>query len=141
MLVSHIVPKGSLDLIMGRPFHMCLANIAIKDDDYANFYKGQKELGSFILLDNGAAEKDQISKEDILTIIKKVNPSEVVLMDELCHMEETLFKTFDSMDFYRKNGYEGQFMAVPQGDTLEEWKECLLKMNKMDKNKAPIKSL
>lgn len=129
MKISHIVPKNSLDIIDGRDFYMCLANIAYKDKEYAQYYADQVKKGAFVLLDNGAAEHDQMTLQQILEVIKVINPSEVVLSDTLCNGNETIRKSLEAIEFYRSNGYTGQFMFVPQGDTLQEWCQCFKQMS------------
>lgn len=122
--VSHIVPKGALDYIQGRDFYMCLANIAVKDKEYRDFYKKQRANGAFILLDNGAAEHDQITMQQILEVAMDINVNELVLSDTLCNCDETISKSIEAIKYYRESGYRGQFMFVPQGDNFNEWKRC-----------------
>lgn len=130
--ISHIVSSDLLDLIDGRDFYMCLANIAAKDKEYANFYKKQVEKGAFVLLDNGAAEHDQMTLETMWNVISYINPNEVVLNDELCNGEKTIEKSLEAIEYYRSRGYKGQFMFVPQGKDIEEWTKCYLKMDLSD---------
>lgn len=124
MKLSPIIPKKHLELIKGRPFYMCLANVCVKDKDYMDFYKKERENGAFILMDNGAGDLDQITEEEILECALYVRPNELILTDTLCDMDKTIEGTFRSMKYYRDNGYTGQFMAVPQGNTLGEWFTC-----------------
>lgn len=126
--ISHIVPLGSLPTIQGREFHMCLANVAIKNQQYKDFYKKEKEKGSFILLDNGAAEMDQISLSEILEVAKYINADQIVLSDSLCNCDETIEKSMNALQYYKDNGFKGTFMFVPQGHTFDEWKHCFIKM-------------
>lgn len=124
MKVSHIVPTDLLDLIEGRDFYMCLANVAYKNKEYADFYKKQKENGAFILLDNGAAEANQMSLEIISQVIEYIHPNEVILNDSLCNKEETLIKSKQALDYYKSKNYDCQYMFVPQGKNFREWVEC-----------------
>lgn len=124
MKVSHIVPKDILNLIDNREFYMCLANIAIKDKDYLEFYRKQSDRGSFVLLDNGAAEADQMTLDIMWKIIEQVHPSEVILNDSLLNKDETLRLSRQALQYYLLKGYKGQFMFVPQGKNIDEWIEC-----------------
>lgn len=122
--ISHIVSSDLLDLIDGRDFYMCLANIASKDKNYCDFYKKQVEKGAFVLLDNGAAEADQMDLQTMWSVIEKINPSEVILSDSLLNCDETLSKSKKALEFYKSKGYKGQFMFVPQGSNFAEWTLC-----------------
>ena len=130
--ISHIVSSDLLDLIKDRPFYMCLANIASKDENYRNFYKQQVERGAFVLLDNGAAEHDQMTLNIMWSVIEQINPSEVILNDCLMNGSETIKSSVEALEFYKQKGYKGQFMFVPQGHDLEEWISCYENMNKED---------
>ena len=132
MLLSPIVSTDLLNMIEGRDFYMCLANIAIKNKEYRDFYKAQRERGAFVLLDNGAAEKDQMNLEKMLQVIKEVNPNEVILNDCLMDRKETIKSSLDALEFYKKNKVKCQFMFVPQGKNLEDWKKCFNEMPKQD---------
>jgi len=128
--ISHIVSSNLLDIIDGREFYMCLANIASKDENYCNFYKKQVEKGAFVLLDNGAAEADQMTLDVMWSVIEKINPSEVILNDCLLDGEETIKKSNEALKFYEEKGYKGQYMFVPQGKDIYEWIVCYNMMNK-----------
>lgn len=130
--VSHIVSSDLLDIIDGREFYMCLANIAYKDENYKQFYKKQVEKGAFVLMDNGAAEGEQLDLTQMWEVISYVNPTEVILSDSLLNCDETLSKSAQAYHFYRKNGYKGQFMFVPQGKNFHEWTVCYDAFNKDD---------
>lgn len=121
MTVSHILPTDLLYLIENRPFYMCLANIASKNNNYLNFYKKQKENGSFILLDNGAAESDQMSLDIMWDIIKEINPNEIILNDVMTNREATIEQSTISLDYYKSIGYKGQYMYVAHGINYTDW--------------------
>lgn len=122
--ISHIVSSDLLDMIDGRDFYMCLANVASKDENYCNFYKKKVEDGAFVLLDNGAAEADQMTLDVMWSVIEKINPSEVILNDCLMSCEETLERSIEALKFYKQKGYKGQYLFVPQGSDLREWIRC-----------------
>ena len=130
--ISHIVSSDLLKMIDNREFYMCLANIASKDENYLNFYKEKVEQGKFVLLDNGAAESDQMTLDIMWSVIEKINPSEVILNDSLLDTEQTIEKSKEALQFYEEKGYKGQYLFVPQGKNMEQWIECY---NKMDKTK------
>lgn len=130
--ISHIIPSDTLQMIDGRDFYMCLANIASKDENYRNFYKEQVKKGAFVLLDNGAAEHDQMTLDIMWSVIEEINPTEVILNDVLMNCDATLETSVAALKFYREKGYKGQFMFVPQGENLLEWIRCYESMDKSE---------
>ena len=130
--ISHIVSSDLLDLIDGRNFYMCLANVANKDQHYADFYKKQVEKGAFVVLDNGAAEEDQMDLPTMWKVIEYINPSEVILSDGLLDCDDTLSKSKQALEFYKSKGYKGQYMFVPQGKNFAEWTLCYDTFDKTD---------
>lgn len=128
--ISHIVSSDLLDLIDNRDFYMCLANIACKDENYRNFYKKQVEKGAFVLLDNGAAEHDQMTLDVMWSVIEAINPTEVILNDCLMDGAETIRRSLEALEFYESKGYKGQYMFVPQGKNISDWVCCFELMPK-----------
>lgn len=127
--IAHIVPVDLLDMIKDREFYMCLANIACKNEEYLNFFKEQSERGAFVLLDNGAAEGDQMTLDIIWSVVEKIHPSEIVLNDCLLDNKETIKRSIEALNFYRCKGYDGQYMFVPQGKDMKDWINCLKSMD------------
>ena len=130
MKISHIVPVDLLYLIENRDFYMCLANVAYKNQQYKDFYKRKREEGAFVLLDNGAAENDQMSLNVMWDIISYINPNEVILSDSLLNKDETLIKSKQSLEFYQNKGYKGRYMFVPQGKDFKDWTQCYHQFDK-----------
>ena len=126
MQVATIVPTPYLKLTKRDQYFMCLAHLVLKDDTYGEFFFDRAREGKFVIMDNGAAEHAQPTVEELLHAMSKVHPSEVVLSDVLFNKDATLRSTFESLTFYLEEiGKEVvQFMAVPQGNTFEEWVEC-----------------
>ena len=137
--IAHIVPVGSLPKAMYTGYNMCLANIAIKNGDYAKHFKELVKNKQFVLMDNGAAEGDQLHIDDLIKCYQDVQPSEVVLPDTLCNGTDTIQKSKLALkeicEFY-DGAVPFTFMAVPQGKTLEEWKECAEEMVRWPEIKA-----
>lgn len=123
--VTGIVSVKHLNLLEKDKIHMCLANVARLSDEYKEFYKRKVEEGCFVLMDNGAAEGDQPSNEEILNLAKEINPTELILTDTLYDSQSTIERSLEAWNFYRDNGLTCGFMIVPQGKNLEEWEHCL----------------
>jgi hypothetical protein len=107
---------------------MCLAHLVLKDEQYAKFYRTMSEQGKYVLMDNGAAEGEQISVEDLVRAYHKVKPTEVILMDTLSNGASTVKKSEQSLEYFTNAGFNCKFMAVPQGKTLNEWKKSARKL-------------
>lgn len=120
--VAQIVPVSCLHEIADNHYHMCLAHLVAESDEYANFYKMMSERGKFVLMDNGAAEGSQLAVPELLKMYERINPTEIVIPDTLCDKDSTLAKAEEFIAAYSDLPY--RFMAVPQGQTIEEWCKC-----------------
>lgn len=141
--LAHIVPRSCLSVIAENGYQMCLANIVKANAEYADFYANLRKVDlpssnaeitielPYVLMDNGAAEGNQLSNAELILCYEKIKPSEVVLPDTLLNGKETLYKSKEALQFITQY-YNGippfKFMAVPQGKTLEEWEECAEQM-------------
>ena len=129
--IAHIVPQGSLDKIKNNGYQMCLANIVNVDSAYAEFYSEASRGDTYVLMDNGAAEGQQLGMEELIACYERVMPDEIVLPDTLCDGEDTLRKSKEAIA--QLSEYYGAhipfaFMGVPQGHTLDEWCKCMEEM-------------
>lgn len=119
-----IFPISALDDI-GYIFkeHFLLAHI--KSEKYWTYYRLLKNsrVGYYIILDNGAYEKKSVSPEELMYKAYLVGANEVIVPDKLSDKQETLklIETFTNL-INKTNNI--RYMFVPQGKTLEEWKEC-----------------
>lgn len=129
--IAHIVPQGSLDKIKKNGYQMCLANIVNVDSAYAEFYSEASRGDTYVLMDNGAAEGQQLNMEQLVACYERVMPDEIVLPDTLCDGKDTLRKSSEAI-MYLNNVYGVQrpfvFMGVPQGNNLQEWCACMEEM-------------
>ena len=130
--MAHIVPVNSLEKIQSRGYHMCLANIVAKNPKYAEFYASlAQDHHHWVLMDNGAAEGEQLRLEALLECYDIVQPNEIVLPDTLYDGQDTLRKmekAIVKIDEHYQYKVPFSLMAVPQGRTLEEWYECVKQM-------------
>lgn len=126
--VTGIVSVKHLNLLEKDKIHMCLANVARKSDEYKEFYKRKVEEGCFVLMDNGAAEGDQPSNEEIMALAKYINPTELILTDTLYDNADTVRRSTEALELYKEGGLTCGFMVVPQGKNLADWEDCLRKL-------------
>lgn len=131
--VAQIVPASCLQYIQDNHYHMCLAHLvheemALPEVErvYTNFYAKKSAEGKFVLMDNGAAENAQLSVPTLLEMYKVINPTEIVVPDTLCNAKDTLRKMGEFVRSFEELPY--RFVGVPQGQTLEEWKQCATTM-------------
>lgn len=127
--VAQIVPVSCLHMIRDNHYHMCLAHLVEASEEYTKFYRSMSEHGKYVLMDNGAAENSQLGVDELLAMYDKVKPTEIVVPDTLCDMEDTLGK-MDSFVSEHGERLSYKFMVVPQGKTVDEWKACAYQMLK-----------
>jgi hypothetical protein len=128
MKIGNIVPPSALRLLdAAEDYHLILAEVVARSDEYALFYSNRRLAGDFVILDNGAYEYGKTPDLDLLIAMAQyVWPSEVVLPDDMhgpnCHLE-TVRMSGEAVPKLRAAGLE-HLMAVPHGHTIEEWVWC-----------------
>jgi hypothetical protein len=127
--VASIVPIPYLEMIKGKPYHMCLAHLAQASVEYADFYSQERAGGSFVLMDNGAAEDSQLSVEELITLVECIEPTEIVLPDVIYDGKATEDRSYRALHQFIRAGVSTHFMAVPQGNTVQEWVDCAREMS------------
>ena len=118
--VAHIVPVSSLELLRDNMYVMCLAHL-VDNKKYANFYRN---FSGYVLMDNGAAEGEQLDFKGLLEAYEKIQPDEIVIPDTLCDSFDTIRKMNEFLEFAQLQNLDYKMMGVPQGKTFEEWKAC-----------------
>lgn len=111
---------------------MALAPLCLNSDKqnfsnkYCDYFYKQAESGKFVLVDNGAYEKDLINEEILVEISHRIKPSCIVAPDVLKSSKDTIIKTFnflDSKEYYGKLCKSTGIMAIPQGNDLFSYLE------------------
>lgn len=136
MLKAPIVPTKYLDCLKEEPYLMCLAQEALKDPTYKQFYKKQSKKGAYVILDNGAYEGQQVSVIELVRLSKDIGASEMILIDKVRNATATRIETFSSLQFIRKK-YSAMdstinLMAVPHGSELRQWFRCAEDLAELD---------
>lgn len=123
MEIATIVPTSHLCFTEQDGYKMALAHVAKEDRRYFEFFK---ETEGFTILDNGAAELGEgVGFDSFYEMAMKLEPDEIVVPDVLLDAEATIQR---AQDFYESGMYLGPWdrrMGVPQGKTLEEYRESL----------------
>lgn len=104
-----------------------------KSNRYTQFYQERSEAGDFIMMDNSVIELGEpVELKRVLWAAKKVHAHEIILPDILHASNRTVELITDALvelqqlrntsDFAN---YNFKVQAVPQGETVEDWFECL----------------
>jgi len=111
--------------------HLVLAQIALGDSAYANYYIGEKK---FKILDNGLFEEGRgLTPKELVGAAELIQPDEVVLTDVLFDRKGTLEATIECYQVFKKlyKGKPLQFMAVPQADNVEDWVQSYIELSSL----------
>jgi hypothetical protein len=134
MKVATILPQAYLDMTEKDDYLMALAHLIDSPgmSEYTSFFmRKAKEEGTFIIMDNGVIEGDPRPIEELVDKALLIGASELVLPDVFRNSEETL-RVIEEATMYLATQHERVahlgFMAVPQGNSLEEWVDCAVKI-------------
>ena len=121
--IAHIVPVSHLHDTLDNQYHMCLAHL-VDCTEYREHFASLTAKGKFVLMDNGAAEGCQLQPFDLLEMYELIKPTEIVLPDTLFDPASTIQKSRAFLHQMEQMGMNYRTMAVPQGNTLDEWIAC-----------------
>jgi hypothetical protein len=131
MQVATILPQAYLECSADDEYLMALGHLINRPgmEEYTNFFKRKaQKLNSFIIMDNGVIEGDPRPIQELLHNALDVGVDELVLPDSFRKSKKTMQMVSDATDYLLGTGSDAierlQFMAVPQGESLEEWVDC-----------------
>ncbi|KKN68971.1 hypothetical protein LCGC14_0446560 [marine sediment metagenome] len=137
MKLAFISSPYFLGLCGQGDIEMCLAPLALRDkypqrQEYFDYYKLASMNGRFVIMDNGAAEKDQVDTESLLHLMREIKPSLVVAPDTIHDSQQTIALVSAFLDTSRDvrtelhaDGYYAPLvLAAPQGKTEDEYLRC-----------------
>ena len=125
MKIATIVPCQFFDLIKDDDYLMCLAHL-MHDMDYAYFFSARAYEGKHIIMDNGVVETGvSMSMNQIWEIAADNEISEIILPDIMHNANETLKAGEKAFKYFSAGQWHGSLMAVPQGETDDEWIDCV----------------
>ena len=123
--IAPIVPTAYLEKVgLGAKVHLVLAHQVMSDTRYAAFYRRQSD--TYVILDNSAFELGEaVATEVIIKTAGLIRPDEVVLPDVLYDAAKTLSRVTAFLQEH-KTAFPADmhFMAVPHGESLEEYISC-----------------
>lgn len=122
-LITNSATFRQCDWVQRYPFHLVLAQVLVKDPEYAaQVNQMQKTNGYQVILDNGAHESEICNLSEYLSVAKQLQPWCVVLPD-LIGASAVESRT-RSLVFYRwlakQLPHLPRVMYVPQGRCLRE---------------------
>jgi hypothetical protein len=128
---AHITPIPMLEKILspmvGADFHLVVSDQILEHGQYRDFYRGRLRQGEFVILDSPAFETgQQADLRDTVHAALLLQPSEVVLPDDLDSSENTVRGSKEAAGVLRGAGYDGRFMAVPHGSNLNNFLHCAM---------------
>lgn len=136
-----IAPVSHLHLTtLGNGIHMALSHLVHQSDDYAKFYQRMVSKKEYVILDNSAFEMEKQGKgldpEPVLKASKIIGAHEVIATDVLLNGQATVDSTRNFIKEYLKffgeeirlNKPRPKIMAVPQGNTVDEWIDCYVRL-------------
>lgn len=125
MKFAPIVPVEGLRVLerVGVGYHFVLGQELLRNKQYFNYYRALGRLGHFIIVDNGAAERDTPPFEAIVKAAQQIKASEIIMPDVL---EDSQATQDALLNLANPGPYPGlRRMIVPQGRTVAEWLTCL----------------
>lgn len=132
-----IPPRAHLELMDLGIRYFCLAQQYKKDENYRHFFKQKVAEGKWVTLDNGVGDHDFISQDELFEFVKDLRPSEVIPLDVLKDGDQTFRNTVEFILRMKEEKIEGvEIFAVPQGDTLDEWLDCYIKLSNLSEVKT-----
>lgn len=126
MKFATVLPPHLLESLGGvvGDYHLVLAQYALEDKSYAEFYTQCCVEGHYIIMDNGVAEGARLSGDDLEKAFLRLMPHEIVAPDRLNDSESTwwLSKEFCDQTWVQRARARGvKLMVVPQGRSWHEW--------------------
>lgn len=127
MDVALIPPRGLENYALSSRFHLALAlpSLLLRKP-YTEMYKRASRLGDYVIVDNGAAEGESASTEDILAAAGALKAHEVVAPDAIQNSRVTIEMVMQFTHHLEVNTINSyQVMAVPQGTTWKHFTKCV----------------
>lgn len=107
--------------------HLLLAHL-FESNKYRNHYFYRRKQGDYLIVDNGACEHDRpTSMANVMDCAVQVRAQEVVIPDVQFDASETLAELRKSLRWLitDRPTWIPKFQFVPQGQTPQEWMDCL----------------
>ena len=130
MQVAHIAPPSLCEDVsaLGK-YHLVLPHMLLTSEVYARVYWGAASRGDYVILDNGEAEGLAVNYafNQLCMVAMSGDFKEIVLPDTMGDLNATMVATGTALTKIPMLVHDKKlsFMAVLQGQTMEELKMCL----------------
>lgn len=134
MKLCLITPIKNLIESKNGGLYFALTRQLKENNEYYKFFYKRKTEGNEVIVDNNIHEKDPMDFENHVELALRVGTI-IVVPDVMRDKKKTLEYFHYFMDkFYKKlKEFKIKILAVPQGETFEEIKECLIEMSGDDR--------
>lgn len=128
MKLAVITPPQGLKTLTTHSlgYHMVLGQYAMRQATYRGFYAVLHRIGHHILVDNGTAEKDVPPFRELVSMAEEMGYDEIILPDRRRDGRGTIDAIRECAAWQVVPKYKRA--VCPQGETHEEWFECLKTM-------------
>lgn len=142
--MAFVSPVKHLEALPDTCYHMVLAHLVRKHEQYADFYSVSGRVGRgwepkimgtgkphFTILDNGAAEDHLLSSIELIEVARLVQPNVLVVPDDMDSGPNTVEMAIEFLksdvvrNYINDATITPQFMVVPHGHKHVQWRECL----------------
>jgi hypothetical protein len=127
--IALIAPVSQLHHCMGRPIQMMIPQFEHHWGYQKYFKMFSHDLGTFVMLDNGAFEGNQLTDSDLLNMAAEYAVDEVAIPDVLGDANATLFQLEKFVSVYKHPSHSRhrvpRLLAIVQGQTFEECAYCI----------------
>jgi len=130
MKLAVIAPRNTMHVLnaLSPGYNFVLGQELVKDPKYRYAVEELRKRGSFIIVDNGAAEpeNERVPFEEIAHAAMGLMVDEIILPDKLRDRGWTIYHSLSDevLDVVPYN----KRMVVPQGTNWAEWKDCLRRL-------------
>jgi hypothetical protein len=137
MRLAHLVPTAYLPAIQYGPqfdTHLALSRLVVRDPQYYSFYRDRVVRGHTVFLDNPVHEDAGVSLIEWLTAIDILQPTVAILPDQIDAPEMTVQWAKRAITYLEeRNLGKVTLMAVPHGESHEDWLDCAMQLVEIPK--------
>lgn len=136
MKLAHITPVSLLSVVpKEQRTHLVLSELALSSIPYYAFYSTRAKAGDFIILDNPVHEDQKVTVDRWIDAVGLMRPNVAVIPDVIDSSLMTLDNAREAIAEFTKHDSIGfddiELMAVPHGQTQEEWLTCARNLAKL----------
>jgi len=133
MKVAFITGINYLNYSLKGDILFVLAQLVQENETYREFYRRDSIINNniynnniYIIIDNGASELGKsLDIDKLIESAKYIKADEIICPDVMFNSDDTVRLTQNFLDSLSRDELRSfKFMAVPQGNTKDEWTKC-----------------